>query len=339
MVRYILCRVLIYSLLAYMPIEYRHTNNSCSLITYPVAHNMLQLRRSSRISSSHSLIKKQETTNTRKSKSEKGNESTNKRKTKAATAKSDKRSKKLRTTSLHDGSQKKKKGRVPKTSRKSGVGQLLGRIRETALLEEGFSAVIGADEAGRGPLAGPVVGAACYLPQGVMIEGVMDSKKVTKEEEREKLYEIITRHEGVIFATHAVDAKRIDDINILNAALEAMKISAEKVAAQIQEHQSDSSKGRFKPFLLVDGNRLPKDVTCNAEAVVKGDASEYCIAAASILAKVTRDRMMAEYDEKWPAYEFKKHKGYPTSAHMQAIGKYGPCPIHRMTFHPLKKKR
>lgn len=180
----------------------------------------------------------------------------------------------------------------------------------------------GTDEAGRGPLAGPVVAAACILKPGVQIEGLDDSKKLT-EKKREKLFDIIKENclsYGIAMCTPA----EIDRYNILNASLLAMKRAVEMLSVT-------------PDLLLVDGNKC-KGFDCPAEAVVKGDGKSQSIAAASVLAKVTRDRMCLELHEKYPEYNFKKHKGYPTLEHRLAVFEYGPCPEHRRTFLSFLEK-
>ncbi|OWZ14810.1 Ribonuclease HII [Phytophthora megakarya] len=204
----------------------------------------------------------------------------------------------------------------------------LSRVFETRYEAKGYTTVIGVDEAGRGPLAGPVVAAACHVPLDVTIEGVDDSKKIS-EPQREELFELLTNHPKITYAVHVNSAQRIDEINILQASLESMTKSVNEVAEKLQQD---------KTFVLVDGNKLPPTLELPAEAVVKGDSKVYSIAAASIIAKVTRDRLMREYDEKFPQYGLAQHKGYPTRAHVAAIAKHGPCEIHRMTFAPLKPK-
>jgi len=179
--------------------------------------------------------------------------------------------------------------------------------------------ICGCDEAGRGPLAGPVCGAAVILPRGLVIEGLNDSKKLS-EKRRDALYDRI-RAEALAWAVVLIDAEEIDRINILVAALSAMKQASDSL--ELTPHH-----------VLVDGNttRLFGE---NATAVVKGDARSPNIAAASILAKVTRDRFMQQADGDYPGYGFALHKGYPTPAHYEAIRRLGPCPLHRKTF--LKK--
>lgn len=190
---------------------------------------------------------------------------------------------------------------------------------EQAARERGFTAICGVDEAGRGPLAGPVVAAAVILPENCVLEGLNDSKKLS-EKKREALYDAICQATSS-YAIAMVDHTVIDQINILQATYQAMQqaIAGLSIAAD---------------YALIDGNRAPKlDIAC--ECVVGGDAKSASIAAASILAKVTRDRYMMEMDTQYPAYAFGKHKGYGTKAHYEAILKYGSCPIHRKTF--LKK--
>ena len=185
--------------------------------------------------------------------------------------------------------------------------------------ENGFAIVCGTDEAGRGPLAGSVYAAAVILPDGLYIEGLNDSKKLT-EKKREKLFDII-KLEAVSYGIAYATAAEIDELNILNAALLAMRRAIEMLDP--------------KPdFVLVDGNQT-RGFTIPAKAVVKGDAVSPSIAAASILAKVSRDRFMLEMDEKYPEYCFAKHKGYGTKLHYEKIREFGPSEIHRLTF--LKK--
>lgn len=190
---------------------------------------------------------------------------------------------------------------------------------EDAVRAQGFSGICGIDEAGRGPLAGPVCAAAVILPFGCMIEGLDDSKKLT-EKKREKLFDIV-KEQALAYSIALVDHQTIDEINILEATFLAMKNAVERLSIPAD-------------FALVDGNRS-KGLSIPHECVIGGDAKSPSIAAASILAKVTRDRLMLEYAAKYPEYLFEKHKGYGTKAHYEAILAHGPSPIHRMTF--LKK--
>ncbi len=190
---------------------------------------------------------------------------------------------------------------------------------ENEAFNRGFTAVCGIDEAGRGPLAGPVCAGACILPRGLVIEGLNDSKKLT-EKKREALYEIITA-QALAWAVCMVDEKTIDEINILQATYRAMRGAVAQLAVQ-------------PDFCLVDGNRDP-GLGIATETVVKGDARCASVAAASILAKVTRDRFMCAQDALYPQYGFAVHKGYGTKAHYAALREFGPCPIHRRSF--LKK--
>ncbi len=186
--------------------------------------------------------------------------------------------------------------------------------------DDGFSFVCGVDEAGRGPLAGPVCAAAVILPPDLDIEGLNDSKKLT-DKRRRALYDVITEQAlayGIAFASE----QEIDRINILQATFLAMRRAVEQL--------------RLRPALaLVDGNREPDFGSIPVRTIVKGDSLSANIAAASILAKVTRDRFMEEQDAVYPQYGFALHKGYGTQAHYAALREYGPCPIHRRTF--LKK--
>ena len=174
----------------------------------------------------------------------------------------------------------------------------------------------GVDEAGRGPLAGPVVAAAVVLPDDCEIDGLDDSKKLSPSK-RKKIFEEI-KLVAISYALGIVEPEEIDKINILQAALLAMEISVKKLTT--------------KPdYLLIDGNQKTSLLLIQ-ETIVKGDSKSCSIAAASILAKVTRDTIMEEYHLTYPEYNFKGHKGYPTKEHYQAIREYGPCPIHRKTF-------
>ncbi len=190
---------------------------------------------------------------------------------------------------------------------------------ENLYRSKGFTGIAGVDEAGRGPLAGPVYAAAVILAEGTLIKGIDDSKKLS-EKRREELFDEITE-KAVAYNIFSVDEKRIDEINILNATFEAMNGAVNGL--------------KVKPdFVLIDGNRIA-GMTLPHETVVKGDAKSISIAAASVLAKVSRDRFICEIAKKYPEYGFEKHKGYGTKAHTEAILKYGPCEIHRKTF--LKK--
>ena len=179
-----------------------------------------------------------------------------------------------------------------------------------------FNWVCGADEAGRGPLAGPVFAAAVILPRDEEIPGLNDSKKLT-EKKREALFDVIIE-KAVAYSIVPVDEKTIDEINILAASLLGMKTAVENLSV--------------KPDIAyIDGNRTPK-MEIPAQAVVKGDATSASIAAASILAKVSRDRFMLQLAEEYPQYAFEKHKGYPTELHYQKIGEFGVSPVHRKSF-------
>ena len=194
-------------------------------------------------------------------------------------------------------------------------------LHENRLAERGFDRIAGVDEAGRGPLAGPVVAAACILSRSRYFEHLNDSKQLTPEI-RERLFAEITSDPASRFGIGLADVETIDRVNILQATFLAMR-------------QAVAALPTTPDYLLVDGNQLPF-FDIQALAIVEGDARSISIAAASILAKVTRDRMMVEWDLKWPHYGFQKHKGYGTADHLAAIRKYGPCPIHRKTFEPIK---
>lgn len=188
---------------------------------------------------------------------------------------------------------------------------------EKAAVNSGFSCICGVDEAGRGPLAGPVCAAAVILPEGAVIEGLDDSKKLT-EKKREKLYDII-KETAVAYSVAYGKLEEIETVNILEATYLAMNRAIEGLSV--------------KPdFALIDGNRVPRGIKIPCETIVKGDSRSMSVAAASVLAKVTRDRLMLEYDKKYPEYNFKKHKGYGTKEHTELIKQYGPCEIHRLSF-------
>ncbi len=183
--------------------------------------------------------------------------------------------------------------------------------------EKGFSAVCGVDEAGRGPLAGPVCAAAVILPAHIIIEGLKDSKQLS-EKKRESMYETITQ-KAVAWSVSLVDEKRIDEVNILQATFIAMTQAVEGL-------------GDKADFIYVDGNFVPPQIRLPCEAVIAGDTKIPSVAAASIVAKVTRDRLMRQYDGRYPGYGFARHKGYGTKAHHEALLEKGPSPIHRTTF-------
>lgn len=182
-----------------------------------------------------------------------------------------------------------------------------------------YPLLCGMDEAGRGPLAGDVFAAAVILAPDTVIEGINDSKKLT-EKKREKLFDEI-KEKALYWSIKTASVEEIEQLNILNCAMLAMKRAAE-------------SLGVTPDMALADGNKTPQ-LSCPVQFVIKGDAKSQSIAAASILAKVARDRYMKEMALKYPQYSFEKHKGYGTKAHYQALDEYGPCEIHRMSF--LKK--
>jgi len=188
---------------------------------------------------------------------------------------------------------------------------------ENEAYENGYKFVCGVDEAGRGPLAGPVCAAAVILPENCEIEGLNDSKKLS-EKKREMLFDII-KEKAVAYSIAYGTLEEIEQYNILEATYIAMNRAIDGLS-----QKSD--------FALIDGNRLPKGIKIPSVTVVKGDSKSCSIAAASILAKVTRDRLMLEYDKKYPEYLFAQHKGYGTKAHYEAIARHGVCEIHRLSF-------
>lgn len=192
---------------------------------------------------------------------------------------------------------------------------------ENKYYEKGYKIIAGVDEAGRGPLAGPVFAAAVVFDKDTVIEEINDSKKLS-EKKREQLFDVIIE-KALYYNIVSVDEKEIDKINILNAALKAFNLAVTGLEV-------------LPDITLIDGNRCGEFPT-EVETIVKGDAKSMSIAAASILAKVARDRYITALDEKYPEYNFKKHKGYPTKEHLEAVAKYGPCPIHRLTFKGVKE--
>ncbi len=188
---------------------------------------------------------------------------------------------------------------------------------ENELRNKGYKYICGIDEAGRGPLAGPVVVASVIMPENSMIEGVNDSKKVS-EKKREKLYDLILE-EAISYGVGIIGQDEIDDINILNATKKGLTVSLKELTQ--------------KPdLIIVDALTNIDTLGTPYESIIKGDAKCYSISAASIIAKVTRDRIMREWDKVYPQYGFAQHKGYGTSAHISSIKEYGPCPLHRKTF-------
>lgn len=187
---------------------------------------------------------------------------------------------------------------------------------EQNALSKGYKAICGVDEAGRGPLAGPVCAAAVILPANTFIDGVNDSKKLSKKK-REALFDVI-KETAVSYCIAYASVEEIESINILNATMLAMKRAVEGLDVKAD-------------YAMIDGNKMPQ-LDIDGETIIKGDAKSMSIACASILAKVSRDRLLYEYAKEYPQYQFDKHKGYGTAAHREAILKYGPCPYHRMSF-------
>ena len=187
---------------------------------------------------------------------------------------------------------------------------------EEAAKSRGYQHICGVDEAGRGPLAGPVCAAAVILPEHIIIEGVNDSKKLS-EKKREALFDVI-RETAVAYCVAYASVDEIEEMNILNATMLAMKRAVEGLKVHAD-------------YAMIDGNKLP-ELSIDAECIIKGDARSMSIASASILAKVSRDRLMYEYAKEYPQYAFDKHKGYGTKIHKAALLEYGPCPYHRMSF-------
>ena len=190
---------------------------------------------------------------------------------------------------------------------------------EKELYEKGYELIAGCDEAGRGPLCGPVVAAAVILPKNYFLEGLTDSKKLT-EKKREFFYPIIMK-DAISVGISIIDNHKIDEINILEASRLAMNEAISKLKVQ-------------PDYIITDAMDLRRD---NCLPIIKGDAKSITIGAASIIAKVTRDHIMDEYDKLHPEYEFKKHKGYPTKKHLENLNKYGIFDIYRLTYGPVKE--
>jgi ribonuclease HII len=202
------------------------------------------------------------------------------------------------------------------------------RLKELVFFEQqarsqGYKLIAGIDEAGRGPLAGPVVAAACIIPHGIYFSGINDSKKLLPKQ-REILFAALTTHPKVIYALGVVSPEIIDCVNIYQATIQAMI-------------QAVAGLSREPDYLLVDGLVLPHSIP--SQKIIGGDARSQSIAAASVLAKVTRDRMAQEWEIKWPQYGFGKHKGYGTPQHLIALAQHGPCALHRHSFSPIAKKK
>ncbi len=188
---------------------------------------------------------------------------------------------------------------------------------EAEIQAQGYKIVVGIDEAGRGPLAGPVMAAACFIPDNIFIEGVNDSKLLSPLK-RAHIFEAIRNNPEILYAVGLASPAEVDLLNIYQATRLAMSRAVELLP--------------LKPdFLLIDGMTLP-DILLNQQKVIKGDSLSYCIGAASIIAKETRDALMRDFDKEWPQYGFARHKGYGTVMHRDALRLHGPCPIHRKTF-------
>lgn len=190
---------------------------------------------------------------------------------------------------------------------------------ENDLRDRGFKNVLGTDEAGRGPMAGPLVAAAVILPPGLVIPGLNDSKKLSPKK-REELYDLIASV-AVEVQTEVIPVEEIDRINVLEASKKAMRACIEKMRTPVD-------------YVLADAVELELDLPMLG--IIKGDAKAAAIAAASIIAKVTRDRLMVSYDEIYPEFGFNKHKGYVTKHHLEMLAKHGPCPLHRRSFAPVR---
>ena len=196
-----------------------------------------------------------------------------------------------------------------------------GSALESALRKRGYSKIAGIDEAGRGPLAGPVVACAVVVPFGMRLPKLTDSKFLSGQD-LESLYQRLTNSKEVVYGVAVVDNEEIDRVNILQATLKAMYQSVENLSC-------------LPEAAIVDGTFVPGTLSMPCFAVVKGDRLCRSVSAASVFAKVTRDRIMLKYDVQWPEYGFASHKGYGTELHLERLRKYGPCPIHRRSFAPV----
>lgn len=194
---------------------------------------------------------------------------------------------------------------------------MVGYTHESEKIAKGYTAVCGVDEAGRGPLAGPVCAAAVILPEGLEIEGLNDSKKLS-EKRREALYDVI-KEKAIAYSIAFASVEEIEEHNILQATFMAMTRAVEGLSVTAD-------------YVLIDGNKIPPRLQVPADYIIGGDAISASIAAASVLAKVTRDRLMVEMEDIYPGYDFKKHKGYGTKVHREALLELGPSPIHRISF-------
>lgn len=205
--------------------------------------------------------------------------------------------------------------------RKAEIEKIDNYKYERELKHDGYKIIAGCDEAGRGPLIGPVVAGCCVLPDNFKLDGLTDSKKIT-EKKREEMYEYIINN--TIYGVGIVSPEEIDEINIYEASKKAMMLALDEVRNKIEVD-----------YVLTDA--MPIEIDIPVKPIVKGDLLSVTISAASIIAKVTRDRMLLELDRKYPMYGFKNHKGYPTKKHMEAINKYGLIDGYRKTYKPVKQ--
>lgn len=196
-------------------------------------------------------------------------------------------------------------------------------VYEKNAYQQGYRVIAGLDEAGRGPLAGPVVAAACIIPYGLLIPYVNDSKKLSAKM-REQLFERLTKDPSIIYGIGIIAAEEIDHLNIYQATVQAMLQAINKLST-------------YPDYLLVDGMKLSHP-NLFSQKIIKGDQLSQSIAAASIIAKETRDRLMRTYHDQWPMYGFYQHKGYGTAQHLKALDQHGPCSIHRRSFEPIKTR-
>ena len=212
--------------------------------------------------------------------------------------------------------------------------QLDRAFEENIARKDSYQHIVGCDEAGRGPLAGPVTAAAVYIEPGTYLENIRDSKAITSEADREEAYDLITSHPNVLWSVVSIDNAGIDQMNILQATLKAMQLAVSDVVEKMPNITNDEGI-----LALVDGNKVPKDMHSRisaTRAVIKGDSTCFSIAVASILAKVTRDRIMHDLHKKYPQYGFLQNKGYPTVEHRKALSIHGPSHVHRVSYKPVR---
>lgn len=219
---------------------------------------------------------------------------------------------------------------ITKNTHTFAINKMESLSRANEILEKGsYDYTIGVDEAGRGPLAGPVVAAACLILGDIDLAGIVDSKK-TKEIDRDVTYTQLIENPNVVWGVSVVSREEIDTVNILQATMNGMTRAVQDLLAKMKKNIENDC------IALIDGNRVPKDMPIAGKYVIKGDSKIYSIAAASVIAKVTRDNIMKILDGEYPQYRLAKHKGYPTQEHVNLLMEFGPSDIHRQSYSPVK---